>query len=72
MPAIVRVLQIVFKSEGSIIQQEFTVTTFNKILVNRDIELIIKEGPDHEVIVETGENLMNDVEVLVVSNELQL
>jgi hypothetical protein len=41
-------------------------------LVNRDIEVIIKEGPDHEVIVETGENLMNDVEVLVVSNELQL
>ena len=61
-----------FQTEGSINQQEFTVASFDKILVNRDIELILREGPDYEVIVETGENLMNDVEVFVVSNELQL
>ena len=61
-----------FQTEGSIIQQEFTVPSFDKILVNRDIELILKEGPDHEVIVETGANLMNDIKVIVSNNELLL
>lgn len=61
-----------FQTSGTIIQQEVTVTPFEKILVNRDIELIIKEGLEYEVIVETGENLMNDVVVVVSGDELQL
>ena len=61
-----------FQTSGTIIQQEFIVTSFENILVNRDIELIVKEGPEFQVIVETGENLINDVEVNIVGNELQL
>ena len=61
-----------FQKSGNIIQEEFMVSTFEKILVNRDVELILKEGPDVIVIVETGENLINDVEVEVVNNELIL
>jgi len=61
-----------FQKSGNIIQEEFMVSAFEKILVNRDVELILKEGPDVIVIVETGENLMNDVEVEVVNNELIL
>lgn len=61
-----------FQTEGTTIQQEVTVTPFEKILVNRDIELIVKEGVDYEVVIETGENLVNDVEAIVVDNELQL
>ena len=53
-------------------QQEIVVNPFESILVNRDIELIIKEGLDYEVIVETGKNLLNDVKAIVVGNELQL
>lgn len=53
-------------------QQEVTVNSFNKILVNRDIELIVKEGVDFEVIIETGENLLNDVLAAVIDNQLQL
>ena len=33
-----------FRTSGSIIQQEVALDVFDKILVNRDIELIIEEG----------------------------
>ena len=61
-----------FQTEGDIIQQEVVVNSFKKILVNRDIELIVKEGSEYKVIIETGENLLNDVLATVVDNELQL
>lgn len=61
-----------FQTSGSIIQQEVAVTAFTKILVNRDIELILTEGIEYKIIIETGKNLMNDVETLVVDNVLQL
>lgn len=60
------------KTTGTIIQQEFTVAEFTKILVNRDIELIIKEGNNQKVVVETGKNLINDVKVKVLDNQLIL
>jgi len=61
-----------FQTSGSIIQQTVEVANFEKILVNRDVELILREGDDYAVVVETGENLINDVDVVVVNNELQL
>ena len=61
-----------FQTSGSIIQQEITVNVFSKILVNRDVELILKEGLEFKIIIETGKNLLNDVEVLVVGGVLQL
>ena len=61
-----------FQKTGSIIQQEIAVNPFNKILVNIDIELIIKEGITQKVIIETGENLLNDVEAIVLEGELIL
>ena len=61
-----------FQNAGHITQQEVSVTDFSKILVTRDIELVITEAVNYSVIVETGENLHNDVTVEVVGNELQL
>lgn len=61
-----------FQKAGSIIQEEIIVSSFDKILVNRDIELIIKEGVIQSVIIETGENLMNDVIAEVVDGRLTL
>lgn len=61
-----------FQTSGSTILQEIEVPGFSKILVNRDIELILKEGSDFEVIIETGENLLNDVDVIVVNDRLEL
>ncbi|PNQ73920.1 DUF2807 domain-containing protein [Hanstruepera neustonica] len=60
------------QNAGNIIQQEVPVSEFDKILVNRDVELIVKEAFDYQVIIETGEYLLNDVEARVVDNELQL
>jgi len=61
-----------FQTSGEIIYQEISVTSFEKIFVNRDIELIIKDAPDYKVTIETGENLINDVEVEVIDNKLVL
>ena len=61
-----------FQKTGSIIQTEVSVTAFDKILVNRDIELIVKEGLEQKVTIETGENLLNDVSAVVEDNRLIL
>lgn len=61
-----------FQTTGAIIQQEVLLSNFNKILVNRDIELIVKEGPEQKVIIETGKNLLNDVEAVVADGRLTL
>ncbi|NMH87171.1 head GIN domain-containing protein [Flavivirga algicola] len=61
-----------FQKTGPIIQREVIVEVFDKIRVNRDIELIIKEGVDQKVVIETGKNLMNDVEAIVLDNKLIL
>ena len=61
-----------FQKSGSIIQQEIIVDSFHKILVNRDIELIIKEGIEQKVVIETGVNLLNDVKAIVLDGKLVL
>ena len=61
-----------FQSSGDIIQQEISTSSFERIFVNRDIELIIKDAPNHKVTIETGENLINDVIAEVVDNQLIL
>lgn len=60
------------QTAGNTIQRTIEVEPFDKILVNRDVELILKEGAEFEVLVETGENLIGDVEVNVVNNRLEL
>ncbi|WP_296314091.1 head GIN domain-containing protein [Winogradskyella sp. UBA3174] len=61
-----------FQTAGSIIQETVDIPSFERILVNRDIELIIKEAPEYKVTIQTGENLINDVEVNVIGNQLVL
>lgn len=61
-----------FQTAGTTIQQAVSVPDFERILVNRDVELILNEAPDFSVIIETGENLLNDVKAIVVGNQLQL
>ncbi len=61
-----------FQTSGRIIQETVDVVSFERILVNRDIELIIKEGPGYKVTIETGENLINDVKVEIIGNQLVL
>jgi hypothetical protein len=61
-----------FKTTGSIEQKEVVVDAFDKILVNRDVALVIKEGPQQKVVIETGKNLMPDVDVHVLDGRLIL
>lgn len=61
-----------FQSAGDIIQQTFEVGTFSKITVYKDVELFITQGATPSVLVETGENLINDVEVYVENDRLIL
>ena len=61
-----------FQKSGSIIQQDIVVDSFDKILVNRDIELILKEDDNQKVTIETGENLLNDVVAEVIDGRLIL
>ncbi|MEZ4977097.1 MAG: head GIN domain-containing protein [Flavobacteriaceae bacterium] len=61
-----------FQTTGTTVQQEFEVSSFHKILVNRNVQLILKQDAEYSVMVETGENLINDVNVEVVDNQLRL
>ncbi len=61
-----------FDASGRIINQDFTVGAFSRILVNRDVALILSEGQEHRVRVQTGENLMNDIDVKIIENQLVL
>lgn len=59
-----------FQTAGEIIQEEIILSDFDKILINERVELIIKEGSERKVIVESGKNLINDVKVEVANNQL--
>ncbi|MFD0963527.1 head GIN domain-containing protein [Pseudofulvibacter geojedonensis] len=61
-----------FQQSGTIITQEIDVPVFTKIRVNRDVSLVLKEGLVQEVKVETGENLLNDVEFIVSGDWLTI
>jgi len=61
-----------FQNAGAIIQQEFQVADFDKIVTFEKIELIVKDDPIQKVTVETGEYLLNDIDVSVENGQLML
>ncbi|MFV0237384.1 MAG: head GIN domain-containing protein [Flavobacteriales bacterium] len=61
-----------FQTAGTIIQKEIEVAFFSKIVAQEEIILILKQGDQQKVIVETGKNLLNDVKVYVENNQLIL
>ena len=61
-----------FQTSGDIIQEDIDLSSFERILVNRDVELIIRQSTDYKVTIETGENLINDVKAEVVGDQLIL
>ncbi len=54
-----------FQLAGNMVQIPFEVNAFNKIRIENNVSLLIKEGATQEVIIETGENLLPDVLVYV-------
>lgn len=60
------------KSAGAMVTKEIPVTPFETIYVYSGIELIIKEGPAYKVEVYSGENLIDDISVVLKDNILTL
>jgi hypothetical protein len=61
-----------FQASGTIIQEEFTVAPFSRIIVWERVHLFIEEGDEQKVVVETGENLLNDIELKVENGQLAI
>ncbi|MEM6719720.1 MAG: head GIN domain-containing protein [Bacteroidota bacterium] len=61
-----------FQTSGSIISETVAVNDFSKIEVGENITLVIKEDTTQEVRIETGSNLLNDVEAKVAGETLFL
>jgi len=59
-----------FQTSGTITQQEVVVSFFDKIRFEDDIRLIIKQGDIQQVIIESGENLLNEVSATVIDSIL--
>lgn len=60
------------QAAGDFIEQEFQVEPFDKILVFERLKLTVKDGPIQKVVVKTGENLLNDVDVTVNDGRLEV
>ena len=61
-----------FQNAGDIIQKEFSVGDFTEIIAFKNIELIVTDSATPNVTVETGEFLMDDIEVSVENGKLLL
>lgn len=61
-----------FQSAGHRIVQDVEVASFSKILVNRDVQLFLKQGESISVRLETGENLLDDIDIKVIDDQLVL
>lgn len=61
-----------FQRTGTIVRKEIEVSDFTRILVNPNVELVLKEGATTSVLIETGDNLLNEVSAIVQDNRLVL
>jgi len=52
------------------ITEEYELASFDSIIVYERVQLIVKDAPVVSVILETGENLLEDFEVFVTNNTL--
>jgi hypothetical protein len=51
------------ESLGDIVTKEVTVTPFTRVEIHKGIELIVTQGTEYKVVIETGENIIDDIEV---------
>lgn len=51
-------------SSGDLVSKNISVSTFKKIIVYKGIELIIKQGAEYSCEIKTGQNLLNNIEVV--------
>lgn len=61
-----------FKNKGNTISYEVIVGEFSAINVSAGIEVVVTEGSPAKVVIETGENLRDNISAEVIGNELYL
>jgi len=61
-----------FQNTGTLVQQEYDLEAFNKIIVWNRVKLYVAYGEPEQVIVETGENILNEVLVRVEDSILKV
>lgn len=61
-----------FQAAGSVVSEEVTVSPFDKVVVFERTQLFISRGETHKVTIESGENLLNDIEVSVTDGLLTI
>ncbi|HET7818581.1 MAG TPA: head GIN domain-containing protein [Bacteroidia bacterium] len=61
-----------FKGNGSRTTELRKVAAFNSLYVEDNIDVVLKQGPVQEVIVEAGENLIPLIRTEVINNELHI
>ena len=59
-----------FQTAGKIIETQIDVEPFTKIRTETDVKLLIKQGEQQKVVIKTGENLLNDIEIKVEDGRL--
>ena len=57
---------------GALVREEVSVADFSKITVFENVGLVLKEGQETKVEVETGKNLINEIQVNVANDRLTL
>ncbi len=60
------------QTSGAIVEKEVSMPPFTKILVWERTKLFIQQGDEQKVVIETGENLMDDIKVFVTNGKLEI
>lgn len=60
------------QTAGTIVQREVEVPPFSRLLIWERTKVFISQGPEQKVVVETGENLLNDISLDVNDGLLQI
>lgn len=61
-----------FREAGTLVSYEIPVEDFTSIHISQGIELVIKQGPERSVIIETGKNIKEYISAHVINGELML
>ncbi len=60
------------QNSGTIVQKEYDRDIFKKIMIFERVELIVSQGEKQSIVVETGENLLNEIKVRVEDSVLKV
>lgn len=61
-----------FKTVGKMTSKEVSVEAFHELIVYKGIKLFIEQGPEHKVVIESGENLIGEISAEVENGRLSL